>query len=74
MNLRAPLAAALVRLTFPGGGASSNQPRREALSAGPDRRLAASGNFLRNLADPRDRNIPEPPQSKDEFVLKFVKP
>jgi predicted methyltransferase len=33
-----------------------------------------SGNFLRNPADPRDRNTPDPPQSKDEFVLKFVKP
>ncbi len=46
--------------------------RREIEAAGF--RLAASGNFLRNPADPRDRNIPEPPQPKDEFVLKFVKP
>ncbi|MBC7470912.1 MAG: class I SAM-dependent methyltransferase [Ramlibacter sp.] len=37
-------------------------------------RLAASGNFLRNPSDPRDRNMPEPPMPKDEFVLKFVKP
>jgi predicted methyltransferase len=37
-------------------------------------RLAAEGLFLRNPADPRDRNTPEPPQPKDEFVLKFVKP
>jgi predicted methyltransferase len=37
-------------------------------------RLVASGEFLRNPADPRDRNTPEPPQPKDEFVLKFVKP
>jgi predicted methyltransferase len=37
-------------------------------------RLAAQGNFLRNPADPRDRNTPEPPMPKDEFVLKFVKP
>jgi predicted methyltransferase len=37
-------------------------------------RLAASGNFLRNPADPRDRETPEPPMPKDEFVLKFVKP
>ena len=37
-------------------------------------KLAASGNFLRNPNDPRDRNTPEPPQPKDEFVLKFVKP
>jgi predicted methyltransferase len=36
--------------------------------------LAESGNFLRNPNDPRDRNTPEPPQPKDEFVLKFVKP
>jgi len=37
-------------------------------------RLAAEGDFLRNPDDPRDRNTPEPPQPKDEFVLKFVKP
>jgi predicted methyltransferase len=37
-------------------------------------RLAAEGTFLRNPGDPRDRNTPEPPQPKDEFVLKFVKP
>lgn len=37
-------------------------------------RLAAQGNFLRNPADPRDRNTPQPPMPKDEFVLKFVKP
>jgi predicted methyltransferase len=37
-------------------------------------RLAAEGNFMRNPADPRDRNTPEPPMPKDEFVLKFVKP
>jgi predicted methyltransferase len=37
-------------------------------------KLAAEGNFMRNPSDPRDRNTPEPPQPKDEFVLKFVKP
>ena len=37
-------------------------------------RLAEEGMFLRNPSDPRDRNTPEPPQPKDEFVLKFVKP
>jgi predicted methyltransferase len=37
-------------------------------------RLAEEGNFLRNPADPRDKNTPEPPMPKDEFVLKFVKP
>lgn len=37
-------------------------------------RLAARSDFLRNPADPRDRNTPEPPMPKDEFVLKFVKP
>ncbi|MDO9090255.1 MAG: hypothetical protein Q7U62_08955, partial [Burkholderiaceae bacterium] len=37
-------------------------------------RLAAVGNFMRNPADPRDRNTPMPPMPKDEFVLKFVKP
>jgi predicted methyltransferase len=37
-------------------------------------RLAEEGQFLRNPADPRDRNTPDPPMPKDEFVLKFVKP
>lgn len=37
-------------------------------------RLLASGSFLRNPNDPRDRETPEPAQPKDEFVLKFVKP
>jgi predicted methyltransferase len=36
--------------------------------------FAGEGNFLRNPADPRDRNTPLPPQTKDDFVLKFVKP
>jgi predicted methyltransferase len=45
---------------------------REVQAAGF--RLAATGDFLRNPADPRDRNTPEPPMPKDEFVLKFVKP
>jgi predicted methyltransferase len=46
--------------------------RREIEAAGF--RLAGVGNFLRNPSDPRDRNTPDPPQPKDEFVLKFVKP
>ena len=37
-------------------------------------RLVSRGEFLRNPNDPRDRNTPEPPQPKDEFVLKFVRP
>ena len=37
-------------------------------------RLAAEGTFMRNPADPRDRNTPVPAMPKDEFVLKFVKP
>jgi len=37
-------------------------------------KLREVGNFMRNPSDPRDRNTPEPPQPKDEFVLKFVKP
>jgi predicted methyltransferase len=37
-------------------------------------RLAEEATFLRNPNDPRDRNTPDPPQPKDEFVLKFVKP
>jgi len=46
--------------------------RREVEAAGF--RLLAEGDFLRNPGDPRDHNTPEPPQPKDEFVLKFVKP
>jgi predicted methyltransferase len=46
--------------------------RREVEAAGF--RLAATGDFLRNPADPRDREEPDPPQPKDEFVLKFVRP
>ena len=46
--------------------------RREVEAAGF--RLAAEGSFLRNPGDPRDMNTPDPPQPKDEFVLKFVKP
>ena len=45
---------------------------REVQAAGF--RLAGRGDFLRNPADPRDRNTPEPPMPKDEFVLRFVKP
>lgn len=37
-------------------------------------RFLAEADFLRNPADPRDRNTPDPPQPKDEFILKFVKP
>ena len=37
-------------------------------------KLAEEGMFLRNANDPRDHNPPDPPQPKDEFVLKFVKP
>ena len=46
--------------------------RREVEAAGF--RLAAEGTFLRNPADPRDREEPDPPQPKDEFVLRYVKP
>lgn len=46
--------------------------QREVEAAGF--KLVASGAFLRNPNDPRDKNTPEPPQPKDEFVLKFVKP
>ena len=45
---------------------------REVQAAGF--RLVARGEFLRNPLDPRDRNTPEPPMPKDEFVLKFAKP
>jgi predicted methyltransferase len=46
--------------------------RREVEAAGF--RLVAEGQFMRNPNDPRDKNTPEPPMPKDEFVLKFVKP
>ncbi len=46
--------------------------RSEVTAAGF--RLAARGDFLANPNDPRDRNVPNPPQPKDDFVLKFVKP
>ena len=45
---------------------------REVQAAGF--RLVGHGDFLRNPADPRDHNTPEPPMPKDEFVLRFVKP
>ena len=46
--------------------------RQEVEAAGF--RLSETGTFLSNPNDPRDRNTPEPPQPKDEFVFKFVKP
>lgn len=46
--------------------------RQEVEAAGF--KFAAQGNFMRNPSDPRDKNTPNPPQPKDEFVLKFVKP
>ncbi|RXZ38919.1 hypothetical protein D9O50_05360 [Oxalobacteraceae bacterium CAVE-383] len=46
--------------------------RREVEAAGFH--LIDEGFFLRNPNDPRDKNTPEPPQPKDDFILKFVKP
>jgi predicted methyltransferase len=46
--------------------------RQEVEAAGF--RLAEEGKFLRNPNDPKDKNTPDPPQPKDEFVLKFVRP
>jgi predicted methyltransferase len=46
--------------------------RQEVEAAGF--KLIDEGNFLRNPNDPRDKNTPDPPQPKDEFVLKFIKP
>jgi len=46
--------------------------RKEVESVGF--KFVAQGDFLRNPSDPRDKNTPEPPQPKDEFFLKFVKP
>lgn len=45
--------------------------RQEVEAAGF--RLQAEGRFLSNPNDPKDKNTPDPPQPKDEFVLKFVK-
>ena len=45
---------------------------REVTAAGF--KLAGQADFMRNPADPRDKNTPEPAQPKDEFVVKFVKP
>jgi predicted methyltransferase len=45
--------------------------RKEVEAAGF--KLVEEGNFLRNPNDPRDKNTPDPPQPKDEFVLKFAK-
>lgn len=46
--------------------------RQEVEAAGF--RFVEEGNFLRNPNDPRDKNTPDPPMPKDEFVVKFVKP
>ena len=46
--------------------------RKEVEAAGF--KLVAEGNFLRNPNDPRNKNTPDPPMPKDEFVLKFAKP
>ena len=46
--------------------------RKEIEAAGF--KLVDEGTFLRNPSDPRDKYTPEPPQPKDEFILKFVKP
>jgi predicted methyltransferase len=47
-------------------------PRQEVEASGFQ--LLTEGHFLRNPDDPKDKNTPDPPQPKDEFVLKFVKP
>jgi len=46
--------------------------RKEVEAAGFQ--LAEEGTFLRNPGDPRDRETPDPPQPKDEFILKFRRP
>ena len=46
--------------------------RKEIEAAGF--KFAAEGTFLSNPNDPKDKNTPDPPQPKDEFVMKFVKP
>src|SRR4030095_2619401 len=44
--------------------------RKEVEAAGF--KLAADGDFLRNPADPRDKETTDPPTPKDEVVLEFV--
>ena len=46
--------------------------REEVQAAGF--RLAGSGDFLRNPADPRDVVVFKNPVRNDEFLLRFVKP
>jgi predicted methyltransferase len=46
--------------------------QREVEAAGF--RLVARGDFMRNPSDPRDRNTPNSPMPRDEFVLKFAQP
>jgi len=46
--------------------------RREIEAAGF--KLLAEADFLANPNDPKDKNTPDPPQPKDEYVVKFVKP
>lgn len=46
--------------------------RQEVEAAGF--KFAGEGTFLSNPNDPKDKNTPDPPQPKDEFVMKFVKP
>ena len=46
--------------------------RQEVEAAGF--RLLAETDFLSNPNDPRDKNTPDPPMPKDEFVVKFVRP
>jgi predicted methyltransferase len=46
--------------------------RKEVEAAGF--KLAASADFLRNPADPRDAPVAKNPVPNDEFVLKFVRP
>ena len=53
---------------------ASSRTSCAARSKPPGFRFVAEADFLRNPADPRDRNTPEPPQPKNDFVMKFVKP
>ena len=46
--------------------------RKEVEAAGF--KVTDEGKFLRNPNDLKDKNTPEPPQPKDGFVIKFVKP
>lgn len=65
------LRPGMVALDLSAGGGYTTE--LIARSVGPTGRVYGQSR-LRNSGDPRDKNTPNPPQPKDEFVLKFFKP